>query len=283
MWNGKGDFVGSWKTVLKTENVDKLQVVKGADGQDHIYTQKGFWSPEIYRDGKYVTSFGNSFWQDASLKEVRIGANDKVYAQYTKQGEDIVLSVDAATKKQKVEARVPAEVKVRTEMHSREVSDGDGGTRTEYYTDQHVDRNGVDKFDVTQDGRVFTLYKNNVFEEGDRGNRRLLSGNRGHWYTYDSPIDNVPFGKASNFKVDANGNLYTKDTWSGNLNINNAPAGNMNVGGGWLDNDMRIDDYGNAYKTESRGWFDTYLTKVNVLPDPANAGRIAAPDPVESK
>lgn len=275
MWNGQGEYVGGWQTVLKTKYASNLQVVRGADGSDHFYTQENSWSPKVYRDGKYLTTFSNSVSGDAGLREWKAGADDKVYARYSKNAEDIIVGLDPATKKQQVAARVPAEIRIWTSLESRRVYDGtdsDGNSvyHTEYYTEQHVDRHGVNKFSVARDGRVFTLYKGNVFEEGNNGDRRLLAGSEGHWYTWNNPLRNVPYGDVSSFRVDSYGNLYTVK--GGNVAVNNDPL--SNTGLGWQEA-LRVDDAGNLYKTESR-WLDTYLTRTNILPDPANDTRIAA-------
>lgn len=294
LWNEQGEFVGDWKTVLKTET-DNFQVAKGKDGQDHIYTIKNPWSgnPEVSRDGKYVTTFGERvgdfFTREANLKEIRVGANDKVYVRYAKNAEDVILSADAQTKQQKLEARVPAQVKIWTEVktrqvpHTREVVtyDSDGDRRTseetyytsEVYTEQHVDRTGVEQMRVNQDGRIFTQYKNNVFQEGEKGDRKLLAGSKGHWYTWDNPIGDVPQGSVKDFQVDPHGNLYTVER--GQVVVNNQAMGSLDSGG----QDLRVDGNGNVYKSETRGLsWDPYLRRYNVNPDPANATRAAAGD-----
>ncbi len=274
MWNKQGEYVGEWTTVLKTKMASNLQVVKGEDGQDHLYTHN---RRKVYRDGQYVTTFSNSILSDASLRRIQAGADDKVYAQYAKNSEDIIVVVDPATKKQEVAARVAAEVDIRTNFHSRRVRDSDGEySHTEYYTTTHVDRDGVNKFSVDADGRVFTLFKGNVFEEGAHGNRKLLAGREGHWYTWNSPIEDVPTGNVRDFKIDTHGNLYSVQ--GGHVVVNNNKLSGLDLG--WRQS-LRVDDFGNVYKTNSRFLKGTYLIKTNVLPDPTNADRIAAPETVK--
>ena len=269
MWNAQGEYVGEWETVLKTKNASNLQVIKGSDGQDHLYTND---RRKVYRDGQYVTTFSHSIFSDASLRTIQAGADDKVYARYAKNAEDIIVVVDPATKKQEVAARVPAEVDIRTEFHSRTVRDIDGEySHTEFYTTTHVDRDGVDKFSVDTDGKVFTLFKGNVFEEGSYGNRKLLDGSEGHWHTWDSPVEDVPRGNVRDFKIDAHGNLYSVQ--GGHVVVNGNSLSGLDLGWGQA---LRIDDSGNVYKTESRFLDGTYLTKNNILPDAANADGIVA-------
>ncbi|HAF96045.1 MAG: hypothetical protein A2X34_03645 [Elusimicrobia bacterium GWC2_51_8] len=261
MWNEKGEFVGDWKTVLETKAASNLQVVKGQDGQDHLYTQEG-WTNKVYRDGKYVTTFSNSIFSNASLIKISASADDKLYAQYSKNSEDIIMMVDPATQKPRVVARVPSEVHVDTVWRSRTVTDSDGDEHTEYYTETVVTRYGVDKFNVSADGRVLTQFKGNVFEEGANGNRKMLAGSG--WY---NPLENVPTGNVSDFTVDTHGNLYTVQ--GGHVHANNNPISGLDLGWGQT---LRVDDSGNVYTTETRIFDGTYLTRTNMLPDAAGSG-----------
>ncbi|MFH1619588.1 MAG: hypothetical protein ABIG11_06745, partial [bacterium] len=189
-WNEQGEYVGAWKTVLKTKVAGNLQVVKGADGNDHFYTQKGGWGTrEVYRDAKYATTL--SSLKNASLREIKAGADDNIYARYAKNAEDIIMKIDPVTKEQKVVARVPAEVHIWRDSHTRMVNDGNGHSHVQIYWETHTERNGVDKFDITGDGRVLTLYKGNVFEEGPDGDRKRLSGGKGRWSSHDDPLKDV--------------------------------------------------------------------------------------------
>ncbi|MBU2574129.1 MAG: hypothetical protein KKH28_08655 [Elusimicrobia bacterium] len=125
---------------------------------------------------------------------------------------------------------------------------------------------------VSSDGRVFTLFKGNVFEEGAHGDRKLMAGRDGHWYTWNSPIENVPAGNVRDFRVDTHGNLYSVQ--GGRVVVNSNSLTGLELG--WQA--LRVDDSGNVYKTEDRFLDGTYLTRTNVLPDAANADRIAAPE-----
>lgn len=282
MFNDKGEFVGDWQVALKTDT-DRFQVAKGQDGREHIYTFKrgGWWGSgdwEISKDGKYAASLQNNTYS-ASLSEFKIGQDEKIYARYQKNAEDVFVQVNPSNKQQKVVARVPSEIDRWTHTHHYQETHTDSDdseyshSHTEYH--EHVDRTGVDKFEVTPDGRLFTLFKGNVVEESGHGERRVLAGERGWgWYRrwYEPGIDDLPPGNVNEFRIDSYGNLYTVD--QGQVRVNDSPLGH--TGWGW-ERDLRIDDQGNVYKVE--GVFNKTIRQLNVLPDPANGDRIAAPVP----
>ncbi|MBI5200027.1 MAG: hypothetical protein HY925_00445, partial [Elusimicrobia bacterium] len=110
-YNKKGEFVGDWKTVLKTK-ADGYRVVGErvdgkSTGRNSIFTfEKKGGATEVGRDGKYVTTLGGN-----DLREIKIGADNKVYARYEKGREDVVVSIDPVTKLQQTVAKIAADYK----------------------------------------------------------------------------------------------------------------------------------------------------------------------------
>lgn len=292
-WNTQGEFVGDWKTVLKTDT-ENFDVAKGADGQDHIYTFKDKdWGKlkEVSRDGKLLTSFGSRMGNDELLK-VKVGANDKVYAMYSTSDGEKIYGVDPATQRQALQAKVPLEKNVWDHFHhgwmhthtyqhehSERHDHDDGETHRHYenhthYEDhwhpprwhEHVDVFRAKDFEVTQDGRIMTLFKGNVYEESSKGSAFVTKQGNIEYYHGD-PIELTPRGRHDGFKVDALGNLYTRD--QDTLNVNESPTA-VKTG-----EKILTDNNGNMFRVE-QVWFDQYLRRVNAF-NPSEGAQIAAP------
>ena len=281
-YNKKGEFVGDWKSVMKTK-ADGFRVVGDksegkATGKNAIFTfEKKGGGTEIMRDGKYVTTLGGN-----DLREIKIGADSKVYARYEKGRDDVVVSIDPLTKAQQTVAKIAADYKHWQEWipergyytedghyethknpgHYEEqpgyydnrgnwhdgadvwrpgtseqvwVKDGDQWHVTDpAHYEERVSRTGVTKFEVDGGGKVYSLMKGQVANDG-----KVISS------------DNV-----QNFSVDTKGTLYTV--------VNNKLAiGNGQPTTAWGSKPLVHDDHGNLYGKDG-----SYLRQWNVTADP---------------
>lgn len=309
MYNNKGEFIGQWQTVSKAET-DQFQPIN-KDGSDHLYTfQNKNGSKEVYRDGKFVTALTGSELaefkagpNDKLYTRLAQGSQDVIMSVDPATGKQaVVATVPAEIRvwdeyhKPYTETRYHTESRVayRTayetdyEYETRYDSNGDAyevetmvqtpymEQYTEYYdvpysvyhegyTETHRDRYGVKKFEVTGQGQVLVMHRQNII---DAASGKAM-GSQG-----EGPVFNeIPWGNAEDFSVDAHGNLYA--TTDGSIHVNGSPMGVIQAG----NQNRGFDSNGNVIQTAPAGGWNIgrdIIVKKNILSDPVNGEKLAS-------
>lgn len=296
LFNKKGEFVGDWETVMKTK-ADGFKVAADKEsGKNTIFTfeRKGSGT-EIGKDGKYVTTLGGD-----DLREIKIGKDAKVYARYEKGKDDVIVSIDPATKAQATVAKVPAEYKSWQEWHPE---------RGYYHEHGHYEQDGYyhphdgryeEKPGFYHDHGSYDHWHDPV-NEWVPGENHWHSENvwvrdfdhwhvteDAHWDTHTSRTGLTKFevgadgqvralfkgqvidpatqrvvssDNVQNFATDGRGTLYT--VLNNKLSVDNNEPTQPWSG----DKPLNVDDHGNVYGADGK-----LLRRYNVTADPSREG-----------
>lgn len=254
LWNKDGVFVGDWKSATQT-TWDHFMAATGKDGRDHLYTVRMGAKDKataVFRDGRPLANLPSER-RHSSLRKVHVGLDDNLYAVYYTKSVDQVYRRDPLTGSLRLVAALPAQRQP-------------GGTI------KMEER--LEDIEVTRQGRIYTQFKGNVFQElGPSKGRYLVAGSEPGYYPANRK--DYPKGDIFGFRIDSYGNLYTDTTEKG-IFVNGKPTGtNMAI------DMLKIDDQGNIYRMLYRnigGSSRPILKKSNVLADPASAERSAERD-----